>query len=132
MKIKLLQKTFAVVLVCIGISSCKKDQTENNQTSEILVQKSVIALAPSGNPIEETKLNKLVIEQLEQTGDFKWENQDLKMLWSGLQYNNHSLAIGYAPADVTDLTSTIHTVNVKAGKYLQVHDALITFILNDL
>lgn len=132
MNIKLLQKTVAVVLVCIGISSCKKDQPDNNQTSEILVQKSVIALAPTGNPIEETKLNKLVIEQLEQTGDFKWENQDLKMLWSGLQYNNHSLAIGYAPADVTDLTSTIHTVNVKSGKYLQVHDALINLIQNEL
>jgi serine protease len=132
MKLKLLQKTLAVIIICTSIYSCKKDQSENNQTSEILVQKSTIAEAPIGDPIEEAKLNKLVIEQLEQTGDFKWENQELKMLWSGLQYNNHSLAIGYAPADVSDISTTIHSVNVKAGKYLQVHDALINFILNEL
>lgn len=132
MKVSLLQKTLAVIIICTSIYSCKKDQSENTQASEVLVQKSNIVEAPIGDPIEETKLNKMVIQKLEQTGDFKWEDQDLKMLWSGLQYNDHSLAIGYAPADVSDISETIHSVNVKAGKYLQVHDALINFILSEL
>ena len=57
---------------------------------------------------------------------------DLKTIWSSLQYNDHTLAIGYKTASAGDINSIIHKINVKSGEYKAVHDALVDLILRQL
>lgn len=115
------------------VSSCCKEKENSciNDSSSVLEQKATLQQVPAGNPIEETTLNKSVIKTLENTGDFKWSNADLKTLWSALQYNDHSLAIGYAPAYAGDISSKLGSINISRGTYHKVHDALIAFIVTE-
>ena len=101
--------TYILALVMLIMSACSKETSNsgNSDTASVLEQKPTLQQVPTGNPIDETTLNKSVIKTLENTGDFKWTNADLKTLWSALQYNDHSLAIGYAPANAGDISSKL-------------------------
>ena len=124
---------YILASVMLMVSACSKESSNsgNGDTASVLEQKSTLQQVPSGSPIDEVTLNKAVIKTLENTGDFKWTNADLKTLWSALQYNDHSLAIGYAPANAGDISSKLGSINIATGTFRKVHDALIDFIVNE-
>ena len=74
----------------------------------------------------------LVIRTLEDRNDFHWEWMDLRTLWSAVQYNDHSLAIGYQPANAGNVEDALHTINIRSTPWKAVHDALIDRILTEL
>jgi len=121
------------ILFFFGITACnKQEEQENNQQDMILVEKANPQAIPTGNALEKTKLDQVIINILESNNDFKWEWVDMKTLWSAVVESDQTVAIGYQPAGVGDISSKIHTINVKSGAYKQVHDALIQFILKEL
>ncbi len=102
------------------------------QSGEVLRQKPVITPAPQGDPLTRDELDRAVIGKLEAQNDFHWEWMDLRTLWSATQYNDHSVSIGYEPADVGDISEVINKIDIHSGAWKQVHDALIDLVLTTL
>jgi hypothetical protein len=78
------------------------------------------------------ELDAQVLDTLELRNDFRWEWMDLKVLWSALQYNDHTLAIGYQPAGQQNFEKELPTLNIRDEAYRSVHDALIELILQSV
>lgn len=130
-----MKKQLSVIMLffLISMGACtKQEDLHCDEKSGALQVKPSVAPVPAGTPLSQSDLDKTVIGLLESRNDFHWEWVDLKTLWSALQYNDHSLAIGYKPADEGDISEKIHKVNVKSGAYKEVHDALIELILTEL
>lgn len=122
---------FSLGLLLLAACS-RSDEPGSNPDSGVLKQKKNPLSVPAGDPFTQTELDRTVIGTLESRNDFRWEWMDLKTLWSALQYNDHSLAIGYKPAAEGDISAKLHTVQVRTGAYRQVHDELIRLILAEL
>ena len=124
-----------LAFISLAFTSCKRENEEASpqySAGEVLKQKTNLQSVPKGDPLTQKKLDELVISTLEERNDFKWEWMDLKTIWSSLQYNDHTLAIGYKTASAGDINSIIHKINVKSGEYKAVHDALVDLILRQL
>jgi len=63
-------------------------------------------------------------------GEFRFENEELFLTWSALQYGDKSLAIGYKPARLGDIRPIMHDINIRTGEWKAVHDALIEYIVD--
>ena len=114
-------------------SACtKQEDAQQNQQEVVLVEKANPEAVPQGNTLDKLKLDKVIIAELEAKNDFRWENVDMKTLWSAVVESDQTVAIGYQPADAGDISSKIHTLNVSAGAYKKVHDALQKLILDEL
>lgn len=124
--------SLTTVILLFVFSSCTKQDGQNAQLNGDLKTKTNPVAVPSGNPLDKPQLDHVIIHTLESRNDFHWEWVDLKTLWSALQYGDHSLAIGYKPADEGDISNKLHTLKIKTGAYKQVHDELINLILDEL
>lgn len=118
------------------IQSCsQKDEiaetTHQTSLKSALIKKKVAIDAPVGNAISKQQLDQYVVGKLEADRDFRWLNEDLKTIWSAVQYGDQSLAIGYKTAGIADITSTLHEINLQKGEWKQVHDELISLIKNE-
>jgi subtilisin family serine protease len=87
---------------------------------------------PAGEPLSQADLDRLIIATLEQRGDFHWEWMDLRTLWSAAQYNDHSIAIGYQPAQAQRIDDELHRIDIRSGAWKAVHDALLQRILESV
>jgi hypothetical protein len=122
----------ALFLITVFVSCTKNEDDLTGSDSGTLRQKANPVAIPQGDPLSVTDLDRTVIGLLESRNDFHWEWVDVKTLWSALQYNNHTLAIGYKPASEGDISNKIHKINVQSGTYREVHDELINYILKSL
>ncbi len=122
---------FLSLALSILFAGCKREELspENAQQGPLLVEKTNPVSVPAGDPLDQATLDRTVIGLLEQRNDFRWEWVDLHTLWSALQYNDHSLAIGYRPTGATNVDDAMHRVNVRSGAWKDVHDALIQRVL---
>jgi hypothetical protein len=132
-----MKKLKLLVLGCLLIiASCERNEIVNpslpNSDEEVLKQKKVIALVPEGDAYTKDKLDNVIIQTLEQRGDFHWEWMDLKTLWSAVQYGDQSIAIGYKPLGIGEIDDIIHEIDIKKGEWKRVHDALIDLIKREL
>ncbi len=130
-----MKKNLSIIMLFILVSmgACtKQEELLHEQDLGCLKVKSIIYPVPTGDPFAQNDLDKTVIGLLESRNDFHWEWVDLKTLWSALQYNDHSLAIGYKPSGEGDISTKIHDVNIRSGPYKDVHDALLNLILTEL
>lgn len=57
---------------------------------------------------------------------------DLRTVWSALQYNDHSLAIGYQPANALQVEDVLHSIDIHSASWKAVHDALLDRVLAKL
>ncbi len=125
--------TLTFLALIAGFISCTKPDPDSECGHDpILKVKENPVPIPSGNALSKTNLDDLVVGLLESRNDFRWEWVDLKTLWSAVQYGDKSLAIGYKPANVGDISQNINKINVRSGDYKRVHDALIQLILEEL
>lgn len=128
MKIKFVYLLLSIFI----IQSCRKEPLAYESREDVLISRPHLIPEPSGNMYTQSELDRIIIDTLESANDFHWEQMSLKTLWSALQYNDHSLAIGYQPAFPHLIESDISKVNLSAGPYKDVHDALIGLILQEL
>lgn len=124
----------SLLLLAVLATGCRRDELrpDNEVQGPVLQERSTQQPVPAGDPLSQEELDRLVISTLEQRNDFRWEWMDLHTLWSALQYNDHSLAIGYQPADAGNVDDMLHMINVRQGAWRAVHDALIERILAEL
>lgn len=117
------------------LASCTRDELNGPGTTSagpVLVQRSDAIAEPNGDPLSQPELDRVVLRTLESRNDFRWEWVDLRVLWSALQYNDHSLAIGYQPADAAGVEDMLQEINISSPEWRAVHDALIARILEEL
>ncbi len=127
--------TTILILSTLLLSSCRRDElagSSSSGASPVLVQRAAPIAAPVGDPLSQAELDRIVLRTLESRNDFRWEWVDLRVLWSALQYNDHSLAIGYQPADAIGVDDMLHEINISSPEWRAVHDALISRILEEL
>ncbi len=130
-----MRKLTAPALLLLLITSCRREDlipaTPDDQ-APVLQEKAVRTAAPQGDPLTQDELDRVVIGMLERRNDFRWEWVDMRVLWSATLYNDHSVAIGYQPAGAGDISGIIHRIDIQAGEWKAVHDALIDRILQGL
>lgn len=120
-------------LILLGCIACNKQESHQEMQQEtVLVEKPNPFSVPDGNPLSKSKLDQVIISLLEKNNDFHWEEVGMKTLWSAAVESDQSIAIGYQPANAGDISSKIHTLNVRSGDYKKVHDALQKMILVEL
>lgn len=114
------------------LAACSKQEDSGGQQGPVLVEKATLQAVPAGPVYNKQQLDKIMITTLETHNDFQWTMVDLKTIWSALTHSDHTLAIGYKPAQEGDISPNIHRVQVQTGAYKAVHDALIALILEEL
>ncbi|MBK6752052.1 MAG: hypothetical protein IPG69_00370 [Flavobacteriales bacterium] len=81
----------------------------------VLMEKADITAVPEGEPLSQEQLDRAVIDVLEARNDFQWEWMDIRTLWSATLYNDHSVAIGYQPANAGTIDDGIHKIDVRSA-----------------
>ena len=118
------------------LTSCYKNDDSNSNSSntfhEVLKPKAIQTPIPEGIAFSQAKTDEIILQTLNERKDFRWEWMDLKTIWSAAQYGNQAVAIGYKPADLKDITSSIHSINLKSKPWKSVHDALLELILSEI
>jgi hypothetical protein len=117
------------VIGCRREPACEPD---NAVAGEVLKVKPEPAAVPQGDPLSREDLDRTVIGKLEERNDFHWEWMDLKTLWSATLYNDHSVSVGYKPADMGNIDDIIHDIDIHKSEWRAVHDALIDLVLTEL
>ncbi len=120
------------VIVITTIFSCNPEENMCDKQDVILKEKPDPVNPPTGDPMSKQAVDEAVVGLLESRNAFEWEWVDLKTLWSAMQYDDQSLAIGYKTANAGDISDKLDEINVRTGEYKQVHDALIDLIIDEL
>lgn len=127
--------TYALLSLAVVFTGCRREELSDANSADqgpVLQERSDILPVPDGDALSQEALDQLVIRTLEDRNDFHWEWMDLRTLWSAVQYNDHSLAIGYQPANAGNIDDALHTINIRSTPWKAVHDALIDRILTEL
>lgn len=127
-----MRKTALLVLTSmLTVLGCKREELSPDLPPQgpVLQEKATLTPVPQGEPLDQAALDRAVVGMLEQRNDFRWEWVDLHTLWSALQYNDHSLAIGYRPTGFGNVDDDIHRIDLRNGAWKEVHDALISQVL---
>lgn len=133
-----MKPSLPIVLATIAllVSGCRRESLspadDPARSGEVLVERAALAPVPDGEPLTRPELDRAVIGMLEQRNDFRWEWVDLRTLWSATLYNDHSVAIGYKPANVGNIDDIIHTIDIRKNEWRAVHDQLIALVLREL
>ncbi|MBL7942518.1 MAG: hypothetical protein JNM00_07115, partial [Flavobacteriales bacterium] len=128
---KILLSLFAIALLI----SCHKNAVEeiaSDVQGEVLVIKENTISPPQGDPLPKNRVDEIVMGTLEANNDFRWDMVDFTTLWSAVQYGDQTVAIGYRPAGVGDISDIIHQINVRSGAWKSTHDALLNLIQSRL
>ncbi|MBL7940495.1 MAG: S8 family serine peptidase [Flavobacteriales bacterium] len=121
--------------LCILTTACKREDfspVSEATTTEVLSKRPDPVAVPQEGALSQEDLDRVVVGLLEQRNDFQWSMVDLRTLWSALQYNDHALAIGYAPTGTGNIDDDLHRINIQTPPWQAVHDALIDLVLATL
>ena len=114
------------------LTACRRDPgttPDDLQQDLVLVERAQPLPVPQGPPLDQEALDRAVIGILEARNDFRWDMVDLHTLWSATQYNDHSVSIGYQPANATGVDEQLHRIDIGSAEWRAVHDALLERIL---
>src|SRR5688500_18304842 len=106
------------VLLLTTILSCRKTNEEPDGTpqgsGEVLGIKSNPSAAPEGKPLLPSEIDKMISRAMDEQKEFSWQQAELRYIWSAIHYSDHTVAVGYKPLDVDDITPIIHQVNINS------------------
>lgn len=122
--------------VAVLLAGCAREPQvappSSGPTDGVLKEKTILAEVPAGDPLTQQALDRAIIGLLEERNDFRWEWVDVRTLWSATLYNDHSVSIGYKPANAGFVDEELHTVDVKRSEWRAVHDAIIELVLDGM
>lgn len=130
-----MRRIIYLFIVILFITGCRREELSTTGSADQgpVLQERVDPLpVPDGDPLAQEALDRLVVRTLEERNDFRWEWMDLRTLWSAVQFNDHSLAIGYQPANASGVDDDMHNINIQSAPWRAVHDALIDLVLTEL
>ena len=129
---KILLSIFALALFVVA---CKKSEQINSispsERTLAFNQKEVIN-SQGLVPISRAKLEAMVLEELKAKNDFRWSWTSDLVFWSATKAAKPTIAIGYKPLNVGDISNTIERIDIHEKSWQAVHDALLDLIVNDL
>jgi len=127
---------FPVLSMVLLMTACRREPVGpdgcGNSSQDVLKEKADPQPVPQGDPLSQEELDRAVIGVLETNNDFQWPMVDLRTLWSATLYNDHSVSIGYKPANVGNIDDIIATIDIRKAEWRAVHDALINLVLEEL
>ena len=124
-----------LLLSTLLATGCRRETSVEPDTAvsgDVLKQKPGPLAAPQGDPLSQEDLDRTIITKLEEKNDFQWPMVDLRTLWSATLYNDHSVSVGYKPANMGNIDDIIHTIHINKSEWRAVHDALIDLVLTGL
>ncbi len=116
------------------LNACNPDEsviTPIKEGGPVLVQKINPAPVPSGELLTQKEIDKIMYDNVQTTGEFSWENIDLKVLTSAAMITK-IVAIGYQPAGMKNVRKELHNTNIKSSEWKAVHDAVIALVIEEL
>ncbi|MBK9273501.1 MAG: S8 family serine peptidase [Flavobacteriales bacterium] len=117
------------------LAACQREPAagpQDLQQGPVLVERAQPQTPPQGPPLDQEALDRTIIGILESRNDFRWDMVDLRTLWSATQYNDHSVSIGYQPANATGVEEQLHRIDIRSSEWRAVHDALLVRVLGML
>lgn len=121
--------SFLIVLI-----SCNPEETTiapQSTEGPVLVQKQVQSEVPAGIPYTQKEIDKYMHDKVQTTGEFSWENSELKILTSAAMITR-TVAIGYQPAGSKEIRNVLYKTNIKSKEWKDVHDELISLVVMEL
>jgi serine protease len=129
---KIILSVFALTLFLVA---CKK----NEQIGAVSSSERVLAFNPKEIvkseglvPVSREKLEAMVLEELKAKNDFRWAWTSDLVFWSATKAAKPTVAIGYKPLNVGDISNTIERIDIHEKSWQNVHDALLDLIVNEL
>ncbi|MBL0104283.1 MAG: hypothetical protein IPP51_11340 [Bacteroidetes bacterium] len=130
-----MKKTPLLLLLVVLLFSCNPNDSsinpQNTSSGDVLVKKAKTLALPEGDAYSADQMSKMTIDLIQKEGDFKWENQDLKMVWSAAKVTG-LVAVGYQPAGFQNIDQNISKINIHTPEWIAVHDALIELVIADM
>jgi hypothetical protein len=115
------------------LAACKPQESDPvAATNGLLVQKATLVNAPQGDPLTKQAVDDIILGYMRDRKDFHWEWLNIDQLTSAAQYSERILSVGYRPADVADVHSIIHEIDIQKGAWKEVHDAIINLVVNEV
>lgn len=128
-------KKLLFLFLVAGVAACNPNEnateTGQNTNSDVLVRKTQLIQGPSGPAYKPEAVSQMTIDIEMRDHDFKWENQDIQLVWSATKMTG-LLAVGYQPAGFTNIDKRISTINIHSAEWKNVHDALIARVLKTM
>ncbi len=127
----------ATCTVVLFFIACHRDNPNqitpiNADLQSALKEKPNPVPVPSDPALSQEAVDLRVMEILREKNDFRWEWVDLHFLWSAIQYGDHSVAIGYKPSGMGDITDILHQIDLHSPAWKAVHDALIDLVVTEV
>lgn len=104
---------YCLFVVAAFMTSCTQDQIEKQNLE---------------GPISKTEINEKIFQTLNQTGEFRWNMVDDQTAWSALVQSDKILSIGYKPANVKDVHSIIHKIDIYDAEWTAARNELLAII----
>ncbi|MFN6379943.1 MAG: S8 family peptidase [Flavobacteriales bacterium] len=129
-----MKKTIFALAVVIFAWSCNRDK--ENEVVELsggnVLQSKEQAIVLPDNPLSKEEVDNVLKAFLTREHDFQWEWVGPEVIWSASHYGDSSIAIGYKPTGIGDISESLHTIDIKSPRWRQTHDALINVITENL
>ncbi|HRF42516.1 MAG TPA: hypothetical protein PK198_27185, partial [Saprospiraceae bacterium] len=94
------------------VASCSKEQ---------VVEQS----ANAEQPLSRQEINAFIEQSIQHTNDvFRWENADLKLLWSAGVRSDSVFALGYQLPGEEDLKTRFHLIDPQSGAWAELRNRL--------
>jgi hypothetical protein len=114
------------------LASCKHPESDSAFSNGLLVPKGTQVDAPKGDPLSKQAVDDIILGYMRDRKDFHWEWLNIEQLTSAAQYSERVISIGYRPADVADVHSIIHEIDIQKGAWKEVHDAIINLVVGEV
>lgn len=70
-------------------------------------------------------IDQLIIQSLQNTNEFHWEDATDRVIWSALLHSDSILTVGYKPAEEGDINGKISTIDVRSAEWLKTANQII-------
>src|SRR5690606_25500156 len=99
-----MKKYLFVLSMVTLLISCKK-----NISTEIEPQEPGL--------ISEGKLDIDIRNQVQQSGQFDWNEQSTQFVWSALSHSDNILSVGYKPSGETNVEENLSQIDINSARW---------------
>jgi Subtilase family len=115
-----MNKNLTILLVLLFLlHSCRKNKTET------------ISEAVPPDVLEKTQLNAIIKDEIGKNGAFNWSEQSAQIIWSAGNQSDHIYAIGYKPANESNVESRLHNINIKDASWTNVKQRILQIVFEE-
>src|SRR6478672_5682801 len=110
------------LLVCailsgIALSSCKKINELSSQS-------------PAEQLVAAESIDAFIFSKLNTDNKFEWNSASPEMVWSAAQHRDQLISIGYKPAGITDISNSIHQIDIHHAEWKLAKQYVIKQVLS--